>query len=146
MKLTNKQLRQIIKEELEAVLEYETLAEGGFGTKVDGHDVYFTLNYEPKTGPTGNTTGVGTLSIDITIGDKKIADDLMILNDAGQGKEQEIKQKLQSGDLGMWNNIWKLGKNRRLLFLIIQSKKSRSPSTCNVKIKVRLIGEQFLTI
>ena len=34
----------------------------------------------------------------------------MILNDAGQGKEQEIKQKLQSGDLGMWNNIWKLGK------------------------------------
>lgn len=112
MKLTNKQLRQIIKEELEAVMR-----EGiDKMTKVDGYDVYYTTEYRPKYAPGGRDLGVGQLFINVSVGNKnlqlskELANGLMIKNEVGKEELQKIEKQLRAGDYTMWDNIWKLGK------------------------------------
>jgi len=117
VKLTNKQLRQIIKEELEAVMEYESFTEDiSKMKKVDGHAVYFVTVYRPKRGPTGAGLGVGELYINVSVGEagnsREVGDEVLIDNEASSQKAKELEQRLQSGDYRLWSGIWRVGKIR----------------------------------
>jgi len=102
MKLTNKQLRQIIKEELENVLQEEK-----------GKYFVYGSSFE-----TDNSGVIGAYKVNLKTGDKKVDmfDSKVFRNGVNKNEARELDAKLAAGDPVLYADIvahFKLGISAR---------------------------------